>query len=105
MELRIYKVAQAASGGSHVTIFEAEVELVPGGVRVEIAATHPPDADPADTAAAREPSARSGAGVAAARPRCDHPREAASHPPGRLQDVRFEQYTAEEFARVLEADT
>ena len=46
MELRIHKVAQAASGGSHVTIYEADVELVPGGSGVLVLGSEPRDALP-----------------------------------------------------------
>jgi hypothetical protein len=54
MELRVRKICQTSSGGSHVTIFEADVDLVVGDVRVEIAKTDPPDADPRDVELARQ---------------------------------------------------
>jgi hypothetical protein len=60
LELRVHQVAQGASGGSHVTVYEAEVELTPGGVVVEIAGVHPCDAEPRDVEAARD-AIRSGA--------------------------------------------
>lgn len=53
MELRVHKIVQTASGGSHVTIYEAEVELVPGEVRVEMTGIDPTEAHPNDIAAAQ----------------------------------------------------
>jgi hypothetical protein len=46
LELRINKVQQAASGGSHVTIFEADVEFVRGEADVLVHGTEPGDAVP-----------------------------------------------------------
>ena len=102
LELRVHKVQQAGSGGSHVTIYEAQVELTPGGVVVEIAGIDPRDAEPAYVEAARE-AIRRGA-------------EEALGPVGSgaiirvsrvvIHDVdfkprRFERHTAEEFRRLL----
>ncbi len=54
MELRVHKVQQTASGGSHVTIYEAEVELTSSGVQIELSGDSPKEADPADVTAALE---------------------------------------------------
>lgn len=46
MELRVHKVLLTASGGSHVTIYDAEVELVPGSASVQVLGAEPPYALP-----------------------------------------------------------
>jgi hypothetical protein len=98
------KLHRRPAGGSHVTIFEAEVELVPGDVRVEVATTYPRDADPADVKAAVE-AIRQGA-ERVLQPRGQgviiHVARLVVH----LVDFKaskFERYTAEELTRVLEA--
>lgn len=102
MELRVYKVNQASSGGSHVTIYEAEFDLVPGVVVVDIATIDPSDARPVDVEAARraiqkgaEEALRStgfGANVRV--------RHLVIHPVD-FKAWRLEQHTAEELGRLL----
>ena len=54
--LKVRQINQAASGGSHVTAYEAVVELRPAadGVSIEVASVVPEDPDPILTAAAAE---------------------------------------------------
>jgi hypothetical protein len=44
LELRVHKVVQFASGGSHVTKYEADVEFVAGGSGVQVLGSEPRDA-------------------------------------------------------------
>ena len=45
MQLRVHHVNQAASGGSYVVVYDAEVQLKPGsGVVVTIGSVDPPNA-------------------------------------------------------------
>lgn len=53
MELRVREVCQTSSGGDHVTIYDADIGIVPGE-RVEVASVDPPDADAEAVASARE---------------------------------------------------
>jgi hypothetical protein len=46
LELRVHKVQQAASGGSHVTIYEADVEFVSGSAGVQVLGSEPRDGLP-----------------------------------------------------------
>ena len=102
--MRIHKVAQAASGGSHVTVYEAEVELVPGEVRVEVAGIYPRNADPESVALAAE-AIRSGA-ERVLRPRglgaIIRVSRLVVHPID-FKPGRFERHTAEELGRLVEA--
>lgn len=43
LELRINKVQQTASGGSHVTIYEGAVEFVAASAGVQVLCSEPPD--------------------------------------------------------------
>jgi hypothetical protein len=103
MELHVHKVQQAASGGSHVTIFDADIEFSDNGVQVEIIRADS-KADAADVEAARS-AIRRGA-------------ERVLQPLGMGAIIRvgrlvvhavdfkpkmFERYTAEELAQVLAA--
>ena len=103
MELRVHKVVQTACG--HVTIYEADVELVPGEVRVEVATTYPTDADPTLVTAATEAIRRGAERVLQPRSQGAIIRVArlVVHPIDFWAST-FERYTAEELARVLEAD-
>lgn len=103
MELRVHKVAQAASGGSQVTIYEAEIGLVPGGVEVEILGVDPRDAFPDSVAAAKDAIRRGTERVL-------KPRELGAvirvqrvviHPID-FKASKFELCTAEELTRLLE---
>jgi len=53
MQLRVRKIAQAGSGGSHVTIYDADVQLIGDGVQVEVVNVDPKDTMQADVDAAR----------------------------------------------------
>jgi hypothetical protein len=103
MELRVHKVAQAASGGSHVTIYEAEIDLAPGSVEVEILGVHPKDAFPDAVAAAREAIRRGAERVV--QPRglgaVIRVQRVVVHPVD-FKPSKFALYTAEELTRVLE---
>jgi hypothetical protein len=104
MELRVHEVAQAASAGSHVTIYEAEVELVPGEVRVEVAGVYPCDADPEAIASAAD-AIRLGA-QRVLQPRGLGAIIRVSHlvvHPIDFKPGRFERHTAEELGRLVEA--
>jgi hypothetical protein len=102
MELHVRRVVQSASGGDHVTIFDAEVEIGTDSIHVEILNVVPMDAQPGEVEAVRE-AIRRGA-------------EQVLKPLGkgatiRVQSVvvhpvdcnprKFEQYTAEELSRLL----
>jgi hypothetical protein len=102
LELHVRKIVQTASGGSHVTIFDATLELVPGNVQVEVLSVDPQDAQPADVDAARDAIRRGAEQVL-------QPLEQGArirvwrlviHPID-FKPLRFEQYTALELARVL----
>jgi hypothetical protein len=103
MELRVHKVAAAASGGSHVTIFEGDVQLAAAGVLVEIDRVNPADADPATIESAREAircgaeevltPLNTGAVIKVSR--------IVIHPVD-FKPGEFERYTAEELRRLLE---
>ena len=102
LELRIRKIAQAASGGSHVTIYKADVQLTAGTVRVDVAGVEPRDTAPEDVEAARAAIHRGAENVlipmglgADIRVRriVIHPVDFKPH--------QFERYTAEEFRRML----
>ena len=89
-------------GGDHVTIFDAEVELVAGGVNTEVTFTDPPNADVVAVELARE-AIRRGAG------KFLQPRGLGAiirvgrlvvHPVD-FKSRRFEQHTAEELLRLL----
>ena len=103
MELRVHKVAQAASGGSHVTIYEAEIDLVPGDVEVEILGVHPKDASPDGVSAAKDAIRRGAERVL--KPRgfgaVIRVQRVVIHPVD-FKASKFELYTAEELTRVLE---
>jgi hypothetical protein len=102
LELRVNKVAQAASGGSHVTIYEADVKLVPGGSDVQVVGMPQKDALPGAAEAAAEAIRRGaehvlrplglGAIIRVGR--------IVLHPVD-FKPRRFEQYTAEELRRLL----
>jgi hypothetical protein len=103
LELRVHKVQQAASGGSHVTIYEADVEFVPGGAGVQVLGSEPRDALPGDYGRAAE-SIRHGAeqvlgplGLGAV----IRIARIVLHPVD-FKPRKFEQYTAEELRRLVE---
>jgi DNA/RNA-binding domain of Phe-tRNA-synthetase-like protein len=107
LELHVRKIVQTASGGSHVTIFDAEIELTPSDVRVEVLSVSPENAAQEDVDAARAAIQRGAEQVL-------QPLQQGSvirvwslviHPID-FKPQRFEQYTTEELARVLgEANT
>jgi hypothetical protein len=106
LELRVHKVVQTASGGSHVTIYEAELTLLDGSVQVEIVAVDPPDADSIAVEAARDAIQRGAA--AALQPynkgaiiRVEH---IVIHPVD-FWARRFEQYTVEAVRQLLAQPT
>jgi hypothetical protein len=102
MQLRVHKVVQAASGGSHVTIYEAEIEIVPGGVQVEILGVYPEDAFPEGVDAARDAIRRGAERVL--QPRglgaIIRVQRVVIHPVD-FKAKKFEQYTVEELTRLL----
>lgn len=102
MELRVHKVQQMASGGSHVTIYEAEVELVSGGVQIEMSGVYPQEADPADVKAALEGIRRGAEQVLSPRGQGAIIRvgRIVIHPVD-FKPRMFEQQTAVELARLL----
>jgi hypothetical protein len=102
LELSIHKVAQAASGGSHVTIYEAEVEFVASGVQVEVLGVHPNDALPAYVDVARDAIRRGAEKVLQSRGQgaIIRIKRLVIHPID-FKPRKFEQYTAEELARLL----
>src|SRR4051812_33712511 len=61
LELRVHEVCQTSSGGSHVTIYEADIDLAPGEVAVEVASVYPAGADP-DTVSSAWEAIRAGRG-------------------------------------------
>lgn len=103
MQLSVRKVAQAASGGSHVTIYEADVEFVTGGSGVQVFGSEPRDALPGYYQEAAE-AIRKGAeqvlgplGLGAV----IRIGRIVLHPVD-FKPRKFEQYTAEELRRLLE---
>lgn len=103
MELRVRKVMQAASGGSHVTIYEAEVELTHGDVRVEVTGVSPRDAEPEAVARAAQ-AIRAGAETVL-RPRglgaIIRVSRLVVHPID-FKPREFERHTAEELGSLVE---
>lgn len=104
MELRVHKVAQAASGGSHVTIYDADIELVSGQPGVQVLGSEPRDALPGLYQEAAE-SIRRGAehvlrplGLGAV----IRISRLVLHPVD-FKPRKFEQYTAEALRRLVES--
>jgi hypothetical protein len=103
LELRVHKVQQAASGGSHVTIYEADVEFVSGTAGVHVLGSEPRDALPGCYQLAIESIRKAaeqvlgplglGAIIRIGR--------IVLHPVD-FKPRRFEQYTAEELRRLVE---
>jgi hypothetical protein len=54
LELRVHEVCQISSGGSHVTVYEAEIDFTAGAVQVDIASDCLVDGDSVALPAARE---------------------------------------------------
>ena len=102
LELRVREVCQTSSGGDHVTIYEADIEIVPGDVQVEVAGIDPPDADPDAVASAREAIQAGAAQVL--RPRglgaIIRLRRVVVHPVD-FKPRRFERHTAEAVQRLF----
>ena len=102
MELLVHKVQQAASGGSHVTIYEAEVDLIPGGSGVEVQGIRPDDGAPG--AAELAASAIRRGAERALRPHglgaVIRVTRVVLHPVD-FKPSKFEQYTAQELGRLL----
>jgi hypothetical protein len=103
LELQVYKVVPAASGGSHVTIYEAEVKLVPGESEVQVLGVQQKGALPGAVEAATDAIRRGAEQVL-------HPlglgaiirvRRIVLHPVD-FKPRMFEQYTAEELTNLLE---
>ena len=102
MELRVHKVQQAASAGSHVTIYQADVELVLGDVRVEILGVEPNDTVPSAVEAAREAIRRGAVQVLQPRGLGAVIRvERIVIDPVDFKARQFERCTAEELARLV----
>lgn len=105
MDLHVSRICQTSSGGDFVVKYEAAVEVTPGDMRVdvEVLSTYPQDAD-AELVQRAKDSIRRGAETVL------HPRgEGASIRLSRLvihpvdfKPSRFEQFTAEEFRRILD---
>jgi hypothetical protein len=106
LKLRVRKVAQAASGGSHVTIYEAEVELVSGEVQVEVLGVEPKEALPVEVDAARDAIRRGAEQVL--QPRglgaIIRVERLVIHPVD-FKSRQFERYTAEALQRLLAEET
>jgi hypothetical protein len=102
LEIRVREVCQTSSGGDHVTIYEADIDLVPGEVRVEAVGVEPVDADPDALASATE-AIRVGA-AKVLRPRglgaIIRVRRVVIHPVD-FKPRRFELHTAEAVQRLL----
>ncbi len=102
MELRVREVCQTSSGGDHVTIYEADIDIVPDKVRVDVVGIEPADADAAAVVSARE-SIRAGAAkvllprglgaIIRVRRIVIHPVDFKPH--------RFERHTVEALQRLL----
>jgi len=102
LELRLREVCQTSSGGSHVTIYEADIDLIPEEVRVEVTGVHPADADANAVACARE-AIRAGAAKVLLRRGLGaliRVRRVVVHPVD-FKPRRFEQHTAEAVERLL----
>ncbi len=102
MELRVREVCQSSSGGDHVTIYEADIDLVPGEVRVYAGDVDAAGADPEALARATE-AIRAGA-AKVLRPRgvgaIIRVRRVVIHPVD-FKPHRFELHTAEAVQRLL----
>lgn len=107
MKLEVNKVALFASGGSHVTIYQAEIEFLSGRTAVEV-----------DTTAVREPGDVFPGTLSVAADGIRRGAERVLTPLGmgaviRVNSItlhpvdfkpsKFERYTAEEIARLLAA--
>jgi hypothetical protein len=105
LELRVREVCQTSSGGDYVTIYDADIDLVPGEVRVEVAGVDPADADMDAVASARE-AIRAGAAKALG-PRglgaLIRVRRVVIHPVD-FKPRRFERHTADAVQRLLAGD-
>lgn len=102
MKLRVHKVVQTSSGGDHVTIYEAVVDLVPGKVEVEILGVYPKDAHSDDVVAATDAIRRGAAKVLESRGLGAIIRlERVVIHPVDFKPRKFEQHTAEELIRIL----
>jgi hypothetical protein len=105
LELQVHKVEQASSGGDHVTIYEAEVDLIPGSSGVEIQGVRPDDAAPGAAEAAAAAICRGaervlrplGLGAVIRLVRI------VIHPVD-FKPSKFELYTTEELGRLLRAN-
>ena len=102
MELCVHEVCQTSSGGDHVTIYEAEIDIIPGEVQVEVSGVEPAVADPDAVASAREAIRAGATGVL--RPRglgaIIRVRRVVVHPID-FKPRRFERHTAEAVQRLL----
>jgi hypothetical protein len=102
MELSVHEVCQTSSGGSHVTIYEADIDFVAGDVRVEVAGVHRAGAHPDAVESARE-AIRVGA-AKVLRPRglgaIIRVRRVVVHPVD-FKPRQFERHTAEAVQRLL----
>jgi hypothetical protein len=54
LELRVHKIVQNSSGGDHVTIYEADMELIPENVEVSVLGATPAHVEFGDYEAAIE---------------------------------------------------
>jgi hypothetical protein len=102
LELRVHEVCQTSSGGDHVTIYEADIDIWRGAVRVEVASVDPPDADPEAVALALEAIRTGAAKVLSPRElgAIIRVRRLVGHPVD-FKSRRFERHTAEAIARLL----
>jgi hypothetical protein len=107
MDLRVHRVQQRSSGGDHVTIYDADIELVAGNVDVQvvIVGVDPTDADPDAVGSAKEAIRRGAAKVL--QPRgigaIIRVQRLVVHSVD-FKPRRFEQHTAEELQRLLAAE-
>jgi hypothetical protein len=103
LELGVREICQISSGGDHVTIYEADIDFVPGGVRVEVDGVDPVDAD-ADAVSSVREAIRAGA-AKVLQPRglgaLIRVRRVVVHPVD-CKPSRFERHTAEAILRLLE---
>jgi hypothetical protein len=102
LDLCVHKVCQRSSGGDHVTIYEADIELVAGDVQVTIVSVDPANAHPDAVNKAKE-AIRVGA-ARVLQPRgfgaIIRVRRLVVHPVD-FKPRRFEEHTAEELQRLL----
>jgi len=102
LELSVHKVCQTASGGSHVTRYEADLEFVPGPVQIQVGRVDPANAS-AQSIEMAVTAIRQGA-ERVLQPRGQGAIIRIKHlviHPIDFKPRRYEQYTAEELDRLF----